>query len=177
MEVRCLEVYEGSSLKVGEVYTIDYEIGDSYVLVVNGIRVQALKKRFEIVIKDNRKTFREVIADIKEGEVWENSLRKIELVNGDIQISRINGKEFNTHVLQFSKSITYKLKRNKYNFNEAFKSYEDGIKVESKFSGISYEKIYGGLTRVTSSLGEAKENDNEITFSTGEIRGEWYIHE
>lgn len=138
-------------------------------------------------LKDNKikvenkmeKTFREVIADIKEGEVWENSLRRIELLNGDIQISRINGKEFNTHILQFSKSITYKLKRNKYNFNEAFKAYEEGKEIESIFSGIKYKKKDEECYMwFSDTVGEWEEEEIlNLDFTYKEIRSTWYIND
>ena len=120
------------------------------------------------------KTFKEVIADIKEGEVWENSLRRIELLNGDIQISRINGKEFNTHILQFSKSITYKLKRNKYNFNEAFKAYEEGEEIESCENGYKY--LQNTFTYPGNEQWLCFRNSEQM-FTTDAIRGKWYIND
>ena len=143
------------------------------------------ERRLEIAkkyLKDNKikvenkmeKTFREVIADIKEGEVWENSLRRIELLNGDIQISRINGKEFNTHILQFSKSITYKLKRNKYNFNEAFKAYEEGEEIESCENGYKY--LQNTFTYPGNEQWLCFRNSEQM-FTTDAIRGKWYIND
>ncbi|MDU3410154.1 hypothetical protein [Clostridium sp.] len=57
------------------------------------------------------KTFREVIRDIRENEVWENHSRRVEMINGAIQISRVNGERFNDFIVCFSDVTLYKLKK------------------------------------------------------------------
>ncbi|WP_404988188.1 hypothetical protein [Clostridium culturomicium] len=57
------------------------------------------------------KTFKEVIRDINDGEVWESKGRRIEQVKGGIQISRINGKPIDDYVVCFSDIRCYRLKK------------------------------------------------------------------
>ena len=74
------------------------------------------------------KTFREVIRDIKEGEVWERYTRdasiKIKLEDGFIMMWK-NGD------LIFTFGNKYKFKTNKeeHTFEEAFKAYEEGKEI------------------------------------------------
>lgn len=173
MNVKCLESYEGSSLKVGEVYTVDYETTDSYVFRFNGIRFQALKDRFEILREDNKKTFREVIAAIKEGEVWESNRTRIELVNGNIQISRIVGEKFDSYILQFSEYTYFTLQRKRYKFDEAMKSYKEKIIIESCVTGDKYR--FDGTTDLICKKGFTEYTRLKSIFIE-EIKGEWYIY-
>ena len=77
------------------------------------------------------KTFREVIADIKPGEVWESDIKIIKCTNdGNISVrSKIDGK---TEIMNFNKCNLYRLQRKEYTFEEAFKAYEKGKEIESK---------------------------------------------
>ena len=112
--------------------------------------------------KENKmeKTFREVIADIKPGEVW-----KSENNSCDIRITRtktgISIRDFNDNaIVWFDDNFRFKLKRKEYTFEEAFKAYEEGKEIESCFSGQKF--------RVCSW---------EDIFNTKEIKDKWYINE
>lgn len=105
------------------------------------------------------KTFREVIADIKEGEVWENKNFKITLDKSGFNIDY--KKEFDIECIGyvFLHCTTFKLQRKKYTFTEAFKAYEEGEEIESCVSS----RIYS-----------LKKPSN--LFSANDIRGKWYIN-
>lgn len=116
-------------------------------------------------------TFREVIANIKEGEVWERVdgeyiSNRIELKNGQLkQYNFWNGKMSFTLKeagVIFDKTL-YKLKRPQYTFQEAFKAFEEGKEIESCESGDIYNTT---------------EEDVEYKLFYGyEIQGKWYIND
>lgn len=104
-----------------------------------------------------KKTFREVIATIKEGEVWVNEVSPISFIR-----LREDG------VLDFNENEgvnlynTYTLKRKEYTFEEAFKAYEEGKEIESLYSN---KKYYQDIS-----------NEGLIEYlSIEEIRGKWHI--
>lgn len=68
-------------------------------------------------------TFKEVIANIKEGQIWESDIKIIKCsINGNITVrSKIDN---NSQIMNFNKDNLYKLKREEYTFQEAFKAYE-----------------------------------------------------
>lgn len=122
---------------------------------------------------DNMKelTFREVIANIKEGEVWERVddeyiSNRIELKNGQLKLyNSWNGKmgfTLKEAGVIFDKTL-YKLKRPQYTFQEAFKAFEEGKEIESCESGDIYNTT---------------EEDVEYKLFYGyEIQGKWYIND
>lgn len=66
------------------------------------------------------KNFREVIRDIKEGEVWESKNRTIRVKYGDIKIENKIGFETKTNV--FDENVKYELKRQPVTFEEVLNS-------------------------------------------------------
>lgn len=112
---------------------------------------------------DNMKelTFREVIANIKEGEVWEGREYTIALLGNRIAINYNDGDEYNG-VYPLIEG-TFKLKRPQYTFQEAFKAFEEGKEKESCESGDIYK-------------GKEEYRDYHL-LSLGEIRGQWYIND
>ena len=119
-----------------------------------------------------KKTFREVIADIKEGEVWESHCKKIiGFKDGDFEIRNNAGHKFGNAVLIRSTN-KYRLKRKEYTFEEAFKAYEEGKKIESCYSQYKYKKEDGV------DLYSRRENKwyEGANFEIDEIRGKWYIN-
>lgn len=101
------------------------------------------------------KTFKEVIADIKEGEVWESTIRTVSLINGAINIERKNKIE--TYYIYIKESELFKLQRKEYTFQEAFKAYKEGRIPESAING----QILDSHSRI----------DMRI------IEGKWYIND
>ena len=122
-----------------------------------------------------KKTFREVIADIKEGEVWESHCKKIiGFKDGDFEIRDNAGHKFGNAVLIRSAN-KYRLKRKEYTFEEAFKAYEDGKEIESCEGPYRYKK-QNGNDAYFDTFAEAWWIGAPITFSLQEIRGKWYIN-
>lgn len=109
------------------------------------------------------KTFREVIAGIKEGEVWESK----EGINGIVAIKEkdeivIRDSEDNL-IAYIADTWKFKLKRKQCTFSEAFKAYEDGKEIESCVNGELYLK-------------EIDEHNSYKDFSFNQIRSKWYIN-
>lgn len=141
----------------------DYQISES-VCYWNDKELELYKEDKEM----KGLTFREVIANIKEGEVWEC---------GDLNITKtfaglyIGNSEY---CFGFLSTQTFVLKRKEYTFEEAFKTYEEGKEIESK--SWRYKKI-DGKDSICS-----KDNDEWVTSKLAaidikEIRGKWYIND
>ena len=119
------------------------------------------------------KTFREVIADIKKGEVWENKIFKIFIKDGCIQIHFINEErkfEPTSIGIRINEKDIFKLKRELFSFTEAFKAYEEGKEIESLESRYKYKQ-----NKIKFDGWYDFYDHNEI-FSLKEIRGKWYIN-
>lgn len=174
MKVRCVN-NNWNNLTKGKVYDVIYII-DSEIQIYNdlGDKQTFYIGNFEVIKEENEmqeKTFREVIADIKEGEVWVNEIAPINFIrlreDGVLDFNKNEGINLN---------VKYKLQRKGYTFEEAFKAYEKGIKVESEYSGISYKKKNKTQVEVSCDNDTTLESEFNISFSTGEIRGKWYIN-
>lgn len=178
MKVRCIDA-EGHEdvLRKGGIYEGEFEFNNMFqeerwkikgIGETNGL---AFKKfRFEEVKK---LTFREVIANIKEGEVWSSKSKTIEMYQGRILIGMKNGKKLDSYNICFSKNVMYSLKSKEYTFEEAFKAYEEGKEIESIHSGYRYKKV-NGVDLYTRGGKEWYEEDD---FEIDEIREAWYINE
>lgn len=122
------------------------------------------------------KTFKEVIADIKEGEVWESHCKRI-ICNqfGDLKIENISKEGFGPYIL-VNPNNTFKLKRKEYTFEEAFKAYEEGKEIESckyRYKKINDEILYINLEKgYKDTLKEV-----QMFFTLEEIKGKWYIND
>lgn len=126
------------------------------------------------------KTFKEVIADIKEGEVWESELGNMIIKNETgIRITHENVYAGGFFVAIFDDKTKYKLQRKQYTFEEAFKAYEEGKEIESCESGEKYAKnlVYGDdckLIQETNNWLHHAKLEEIISFD--EIRNKWYIN-
>lgn len=151
----CILDYPERRLKVAKEYLKD-----------NGIKEESKMKE---------KTFREVIADIKVGEVWEITKGN----NIEISLSK-NGvtldfkKSIECEKIFFPNDTKFKLKSEEYTFEEAFKAYEEGEVVESE-DGFIYKKINGQDCVCSDETRDWVKNDGG--FSVKEIRGKWYIND
>lgn len=174
MKVRCYDnSYLEDCLTVGRIYDVK-EIKENYYVIKDdkGITNLFWHGDFEIV-KENEmeKTFREVIADIKEGEVWECRSKYIQRFADGIQIyHKEKGKS--TPSMLMRNNDKFKLQRKEYTFEEAFKAYEEGKEIESCYSQYKYKKE-GGLDLYSKTGNEWYGEDN---FEIDEIRGKWYIN-
>ena len=111
------------------------------------------------------KGFKEVVANIKEGEVWENDYLKIYMCGGSICIKSEN--------ITIDMKGKFKRSREQYTFLEAFKAYEEGKEIESVESKFKYIDGYS-----VSKCGEYEQlSPYENVFSINEIRGKWYIND
>lgn len=173
MKVRCIDDcdIDIGQITNGKVYDVLKEGGLGYLIIDDlNIRKYLRKDRFEIVKEENKmkKTFREVIADIKEGEVWECispihwNVKEIRYINDeDTKGIEIEFKEeTEMYCFREDKEILFRLKRKEYSFDEAFKAYEEGKEIESSFSGQKF-KICSW----------------EDFFNTKEIKSKWYIND
>ena len=156
MKVRCYDnSYLEDCLTVGRIYDVK-EIKENYYVIKDdkGITRLFWHGNFEIVKEDNmEKTFREVIADIKEGEVWVNDTAPISFIK-----LRPGGiLDFNKNV-GINLNVKYKLQRKEYTFEEAFKAYEEGKEIQSA----STDKIY--------------HKEKDFLFASYEISKKWYIN-
>ncbi len=170
MKVRCYDnSYLEDCLTVGRIYDVK-EIKENYYVIKDdkGITNLFWHGDFEIV-KENEmeKTFREVIADIKKGEVWECLGIKITKDSDSIQMLG-----FGKNTIFMDSSRIFNLQRKEYTFEEAFKAYEEGKEIESCYSQYKYKKE-GGLDLYSKTENEWYGEDN---FEIDEIRGKWYIN-
>lgn len=118
------------------------------------------------------KGFKEVVANIKEGEIWENE-NFILMLTYDKKIRIAHKEGFDNCVaIYIDVNSKFKLKREEYTFAEAFKAYEEGKEIESLTSGYKYKQNKMFLTD-----GWFDFYDHNGIFSLKEIRGKWYIND
>lgn len=113
-------------------------------------------------------TFKEVIANIKEGEVWESAYSIVSKLENRIDIE-VSG---NCKSIGIGDTVKFKLRRKEYTFEEAFKAYEEGKEIESVYSGCRYKKENGKDTFIF--LADWSEFDH---IELQEIRSKWYIND
>lgn len=125
-------------------------------------------------------TFREVIANIKEGEVWEvtketYSIRKVWMLHGDLRIENNTGRT----ITCIDTDVKFKLQRQQYTFQEAFESFEEGKEIES-CGGTIYR--LDKATEEVHIIETQYENRTsiycfeDVLFRCDEIQGKWYIN-
>ena len=164
MKVRCIDDLGLTKLEVGKIYEGELKFSEWWEQdrwFIKGMENLCFREHaFEIVKEDNmEKTFREVIADIKEGEVWEITKGN----NIEISLSK-NGvtldfkKSIECEKIFFPNDTKFKLKREEYTFEEAFKAYEEGKEIQSA----STDKIY--------------HKEKDFLFASYEISKKWYIN-
>lgn len=179
MKVRCIDDcdIDIGQITNGKVYDVLKEGGLGYLIIDDlNIRKYLRKDRFEIVKEENKmkKTFREVIADIKEGEVWEseNTLTQIYTRN-DVLIIDFK-EEVTTEIVKIAADAKFRLKRKEYSFDEAFKAYEEGKEIESCENGYKY--LQNTFTYPGNEQWLCFRNSEQM-FTTDAIRGKWYIND
>lgn len=197
MKVRCID-NKNSMLEIGKVYKVIANSERYYKIEYKpDCTGGAQKYRFEEVNEDDvdlakmivdecvkemelreknkmEKTFREVIRDIKEGEVWECTRKDARIKR--IRLDGILVFDYGHLITEDRSAIRstdkFKLQRKEYTFEEAFKAYEEGKEIES-CEKVSYKKI-----DENSYLMNGVKYDSEDTMlSINEIRGKWYIND
>lgn len=121
---------------------------------------------------DNMKNFREVIRDIKEGEVWENKNFLIELNENEIEIRHKKGFDCDTIGIIFNDNRLFSLKQQPVTFEEVLNS-DKRCRVEYAFdNGIEVETEYDDFDIITCELStdfEAEQLKEIIK------NGKWYL--
>jgi hypothetical protein len=191
MKVRCYDnSYLEDCLTVGRIYDVK-EIKENYYVIKDdkGITNLFWHGDFEIV-KENEmeKTFREVIADIKVGEVWENidkshwNLKEINCFDNDGRkgIRIVFKEETDYYTFIDNENLKFKLKRKQYTFEEAFKAYEEGKEIESceVLTGC-YPSKYKRIANEDAQWREGSyswDKRKYIGIPFYEVRGKWYIN-
>lgn len=183
----CRRVVNNENLNVGDFeycdgidcYKDSCPFGKSFNCVLaDPIRLEIAKK----YLKDNgikeenkmEKTFREVIADIKEGEVWENSHIRIYHVESNDNIVIEDREGDPRYRFTMISEVKFRLKRKEYSFNEAFKAYEEGKEIESCENGYKY--LQNTFTYPGNEQWLCFRNSEQM-FTTEAIRGKWYIND
>ena len=172
MKVKLNELYVGGIYEGELKYDGWWEENRWYIKDIQGLCFK--EDAFEIVKEDTMvKTFKEVIEDIKEKEIWENE-NFILMLTFDKKI-RITHKEgFDDCVaIYIDINSKFKLKREEYTFAEAFKAYEEGKEIESLESRYKYKQ---NEMFFNSTVGWHDFYDHNGIFSLKEIRGKWYIN-
>lgn len=181
MKVRCIDNFGCRKLTLGKIYTVINE-KEEYYKVKNdaGIELLHYKNRFEIVKEENKmeKTFREVIATIKEGEIWENEIYSISKDADGLSIKRLDKyiqKDIkDTPYMYLYDKTLFELQRKQYSFDEAFKAYEEGKEIESCENGYKY--LQNTFTYPGNEQWLCFRNSEQM-FTTDAIRGKWYIND
>ena len=181
MKAKCLKSDNIEYLTVGKEYeVVKYDKYDNMISFYNDKNelynyyiYYNYELWFEIIDEnkcDKELTFREVIAQIKEGEVWQSKYQRIEIIDKYIKISSIDFDEYNLEETTFAKGYIavkqdslFRLQRKQYTFEEAFKSYEEGKEIESCVNGECYLK-------------ERDEHNSYKDFSFSQIRGKWHVN-
>lgn len=183
MKVRCIDPGKHSALLKGEIY--DGELINNDIIEEKRWKIKGhehmsyFESRFEIV-KDNKmeKTFREVIADIKEGEIWENEIYSISKDADGLSIKRLDKyiqKDIkDTPYMYLYDKTLFELQRKQYTFEEAFKAYEEGKEIESCENGYKY--LQNTFTYPGNEQWLCFRNSEQM-FTTDAIRGKWYIND
>lgn len=119
-------------------------------------------------------TFKEVITNIKEDEVWESNDISIFKTKDDISIDWKNGGDNGVLIFDDEK---FKLKRKQYNFEEAFKFFEKGKEIESVVSRKCFKIRDSVSVYITKDKTINTVNDEIRLFTHNEIRGKWYVND
>ena len=125
------------------------------------------------------KTYREVLQDIRPGEVWESigncNIKSISYIDKEIRIefySRIN-----YHAL--IDDAKFKLKKEEVEFEDAIKALKEGKIIEScetlRLCKMD-ERLIGKKIILTKAINSSVWTDFYTVFKSEEIFGKWYIY-
>lgn len=183
MKVRCINAERLTSVLVnGKIYEGELvcdEGNKEMIWNIKGFEHWRFEDfRFEEV---KELTFQEVIANIKDGEVWECTRKTARVKeikkNGEVKNSLI---VFNFGCLtedtraSIQGTDTFKLKRKECTFEEAFKALEEGKEIESSETHERLKLKDGRLVYFDSYDGKFNHADG---IEYNEIKGKWYIND
>lgn len=127
------------------------------------------------------KTFQEVIRDIKNGEVWVtcayDNLEEIRRIGDRICFEFTPSR--NGVNIGSTYPAKYKLEeRKQYDFEEAWRAYEEGKEIESVEREHKYKKVLNEdyFCDADENIVACRERLN-LTFTLDEIRGKWHIND
>lgn len=182
----CKRIVNNEKLNIGDFeycdgidcYKDSCPFAEKFNCILTESRKLEIAKKY---LKDNEvkeenkmeKTFREVIADIKEGEVWECRSKYIKRFADGIQIYH-KEKGRSTPSMLMSNNDKFRLQRKQYTFEEAFKAYEEGKEIESCENGYKY--LQNTFTYPGNEQWLCFRNSEQM-FTTDAIRGKWYIND
>ena len=163
----------------GKIVTISkINVDEQYLLIEeDDNRWKWTEDMFDKVEEDNNMkelTFKEVIVNIKEDEVWESNDISIFKTKDDISIDWKNGGDNGVLIFNDEK---FKLKRKEYDFRKAFESFEKGKEIKSVVSGKCFKirdsvSVYIAKDKTINTV-----NDEIRLFTYNEIRGKWCIND
>lgn len=130
------------------------------------------KSKLEEVDKMKKKTFKEIVSDIEENEIWEDENFIVELDDcGCIKISHKDGY-LNCSAIGIDPNGVFKLRREECNTSEAIISFNNGKEIQSCLTSNTYKKISENNTFIN---GEVV-NRTEASMLISELQGNWYIN-
>lgn len=160
---------------------IEFICGRFILLDIDNQEFGWTEDMFDKIEEDNNMkelTFKEVIVNIKEDEVWESNDISIFKTKDDISISWKND-DYDNGVLIFDDEKFKLTKRKEYTFEEAFKSFNIGKEIESCKSKLKYKICEDGLIRITNLTNDEKwlRGNDDNNFTVSEIQNKWYIND
>lgn len=156
---------------------IEFICGRFILLDIDNQEFGWTEDMFDKIEEDNNMkelTFKEVIANIKEGEVWESDVSYISKRKGVVDIW--DNKPSKT-VKSILDDALFILQRKQYSFEEAFKSFEKGREIESVVSRKCFKIRDSVSVYITKDKTINTVNDEIRLFTHNEIRGKWYIND
>lgn len=161
----------------GKLAKIEFICGRFILLDIDNQEFGWAEDMFDKIEEDNNMqelTFKEVITNIKEDEVWESNDISIFKTKDDISIDWKNGSDNGVLIFDDEK---FKLKRKEYDFGKAFESFEKGKEIKSVVSGKCFKirdsvSVYIAKDKTINTV-----NDEIRLFTHNEIRGKWYVND
>ena len=125
------------------------------------------------------KTYREVLQDIRPGEVWESigncNIKSISYIDKEIRIEFYSSAI--CHIL--NDNAEFKLKKEEVEFEDAIKALKEGKIIEScetlRLCKMD-ERLIGKKIILTKAINSSVWTDLYTVFKSEEIFGKWYIY-
>ena len=179
MKVKCIDTDNKLYLTKDKVYEVISNNKEWLTIKCDNLDFNTYSRHLFKEVKEVKtmtKNFKEVIADIKEGEVWESRgawiIKTVKMEKDNLFIDSEKGEE-----LSINRNTKFQLQRKKVSFTEAFKAYEEGKEIESCVNGNKFKRILenGAYSNIIlyKSLDDYQYNSK---FLIGDIMGEWYIN-